>query len=71
MAYGYVEAQNRSLVQMLKVAKVEKKQYKMVNSRNFIAYRSTPKVTTGHTPYVLTFCTELKLPELRADKNIA
>ena len=71
-ANGEVEAQNRSLVKMLKIAKVEGKQWKLELVNFLMAYRSTPQVTTGQTPYFLMFGREMrtKLPELRVDKTL-
>ena len=69
---GEAEAQNRSLVKMLKISKVEGKQLKDELVSFLIAYRSTPQVSTGQTPYFLMFGREMrtKLPELRANKSV-
>ena len=71
-ANGEVERQNRSLVKMLKIARIEGKPWKEELHKFLIAYRSTPQVTTGQTPAYLMFGRELKtkLPELRREQSM-
>ena len=54
-ANGEVERQNRSLLKAIKMAQVEKKDWKREMLKFLLAYRSTPHSTTGVTPAELLF----------------
>ena len=71
-ANGEVERQNRTLLKALKVAAVEKKDWRVELNKFLLAFRSTPHASTGRTPAFLMFGRELrsKLPELRRDKSV-
>ena len=71
-ANGEVERQNRSLLKALKIAHAENKSWRKELLRYLIAYRSTPHVSTGASPYRLMFGREMKtkLPEITADMNV-
>ena len=71
-ANSEVECQNRTLLNALKVAQVEGKNWRNELPKFLFAYRSTPKVSTGSTPASLMFCRELKtkLPELRGERSV-
>lgn len=64
---GEVERQNRSLLKAIKIAQVEKKDWKREMLKFLLAYRSTPHSTTGVSPAELLFRWKIrtKLPELR------
>ena len=68
-ANGEVERQNRSLLKCLRIAHLEKKNLRTELVTWLTAYRSTPQVTTGATPFSLMFGREMrsKLPELRRE----
>ena len=68
-ANGAVERQNRSLLKCLRIAHLEKKNLRTELVTWLTAYRSTPQVTTGATPFSLMFGREMrsKLPELRGE----
>ena len=68
-ANGEVERQNRSLLKCLQIAHLEKKNWHSELISWLTAYRSTPQVTTGATPFSLMFGREMrsKLPELRRE----
>ena len=68
-ANGEVERQNRSLLKCLQIAHLEKKNWRSELISWLTAYRSTPQVTTGATPFSLMFGREMrsKLPELRRE----
>ncbi|PIK50919.1 hypothetical protein BSL78_12219 [Apostichopus japonicus] len=65
-ANGEVERQNRSLLKALKIAQVEKKDWRSELNHFLMAYRSTPHSTTGVSPAELMFNRKIrtKLPEL-------
>ena len=67
-----VERQNRTLLKTLKVAEVEGKKWSKELPKFFLAYRSTPQVSSVATPAFLMFGREIKtkLPELRAGKSV-
>ena len=68
-ANGEVERQNRSLLKAIKIAQIEKKDWKRELLKFLLAYRSTPHSTTGVSPAKLLFGREIrtKLPELRGE----
>ena len=68
-ANGEVERQNRSLLKAIKIAQIEKKDWKRELLKFLLAYRSTPHSTTGVSPAKLLFGREIrtKLPELREE----
>ena len=68
-ANGEVERQNRSLLKAIKIAQVEKKDWKREMLKFLLAYRSTPHSTTGVSPAELLFRRKIrtKLPELREE----
>ena len=68
-ANGEVERQNCSLLKCLQIAHLEKKNWHSELISWLTAYRSTPQVTTGATPFSLMFGREMrsKLPELRRE----
>ena len=49
-ANGEVERQNRSLLKTIKIAQVEKKDWKREMLKFLLAYGSTPHLTTGVSP---------------------
>ena len=69
---GHVERQNRTLLKSLKVAHVERKNWREEPQKFLLAYRTTPQTSTGVTPAFLMFGRELKtkLPELRCAGNL-
>ena len=68
-ANGEVERQNRFLLKCLQIAHLEKKNWRSELISWLTAYKSTPQVTTGATPFSLMFGQEIrsKLPELRRE----
>ena len=68
-ANGEVERQNRSLLKAIKIAQVEKKDWKREMLKLLLAYRSTPHSPTGVSPAELLFRRKIrtKLPELREE----
>ena len=68
-ANGEVERQNRSLLKAIKIAHVEKKDWKREMLKFLLAYRSTPHSTTVISPAELLFTRKIrtKLPELREE----
>ena len=68
-ANGEVERQNLSLLKVIKIAQVEKKDWKREMLKFLLAYRSTPHSMTGVSPAELLFRrkTQTKLPELREE----
>ena len=68
-ANGELERQNRSLLKCLKIAHLEKKNLRTELVTWLTAYRPTPLVTTGSTPFSLMFGREMqsKLLELRRE----
>ena len=69
---GHVERHNRTLLKSLKVAHVERKNWREEPQKFLLAYRTTPQTSTGVTPAFLMFGRELKtkLPELRCAGNL-
>ena len=67
-----MEHQNRTLLKALKVAQVERKNWRKELPKFLLTYRSTPQVSTGSTPASLMFGRELKtkLPELRGERSV-
>ena len=59
-ANGEVERQNRSLLKCLQIAQVECKDWRSELSKFLMAYRSTPRATTGITPYFMMFNRSMK-----------
>lgn len=70
-ANGEVERQNRTLLKAIKVAQVEKRDWKKELNRFLLAYRSTPHSTTGETPAKSMFGRQIKckLPVLSEDNQ--
>lgn len=71
-ANGEVERCNKSLLKRLKLAQLEKKDWKVELHRYLAAYRSTPHATTGQPPAKLFFGNRIvrtKIPELREWRN--
>ena len=68
-ANGEVERQNGSLLKAIKIAQVEKKDWKREMLKLLLAYRSTPHSKTGVSPAELLFRRKIrtKLPELREE----
>ena len=66
---GEVERQNRSLMKAIRVAHLEKRDWRREIYKFLTAYRSTPQSTTGASPSFLMFGREMKtkLPELIRD----
>ncbi|KAI8516325.1 hypothetical protein Bbelb_049060 [Branchiostoma belcheri] len=71
-ANGEVERQNRTLLKSIKIARIEGKDWRQEIQKFLKAYRSTPQVTTGETPYKLMFGREMKskLPELPRETTL-
>lgn len=65
-ANGLVERTNRSILKVLKIAHLEKKEMLAEFRKFLVAYRSTPHSVTGFTPFSLMFGREMrtKLPQL-------
>ncbi|PIK38049.1 hypothetical protein BSL78_25117 [Apostichopus japonicus] len=59
-ANGEVERQNRTLLKAIKVAHVEKRDWKRELNKFLLAYRSTPHSTTGESPAKLMFGRHIK-----------
>lgn len=68
-ANGEVERQNRSLLKILKIAKLENKCRKAEVNKFLMAYRATAHPATGETPSKLLFGREMitKVPDLLAN----
>ena len=66
---GEVERQNRSVMKAIRVAHLEKRDWRREIYKFLTAYRSTPQSTTGASPSFLMFGREMKakLPELIRD----
>ena len=64
---GEVESHNQTLLKALRIAKIEKSDYKLEIERLLFAYRTTPQSTTGVSPAELMFGHKLrsKLPSVR------
>ena len=71
-ANGEVERQNRTLLKCLTIAHAEGKTWREELQSFLMAYRSTPQVSTGVSPYSLMFGREMKtkLPQLRPEETI-
>ena len=71
-ANGEVERQKRTLLKVLRVAQAEGKDWRIEIQKLLAAYRSTPQVTTGVTPFYLIFGREMKtkLPEILHDPTV-
>ena len=71
-ANGEVECQNRTLLKALRVAQVERKDWREEMHRLLTAYRSTPQMTTGVTPFYKKFGREMrtKLSEVRREATV-
>lgn len=71
-ANGEVERQNRTLLKVIRIAQIDGKDWRQELQTFLIAYRSTPQMTTGVTPYYLLFGREMrtKLPDLRREAPI-
>ena len=63
---GEVERQNRSLLKAIRVARAEKRDWRLELTKYLLAYRSTPHITSGQSPAELLFGRKLstKLPEV-------
>ena len=66
-ANGEIERQNRSLLKRMKIAQVEREDWKKAVQTYLVAYRNTPHPSTGVCPAEFIFRRKLgtKLPELR------
>ena len=71
-ANGEVERQNRTLMKAVQIAHIEGKDWRQELQTFLTAYRSTPQMTTGATPFYLMFGREMrsKLPDLRREAPI-
>ena len=71
-ANGEVERQNRTLMKSIEIAQIEGKDWREELQTFLIAYRSTPQMTTGATPFYLMFGREMhsKLPDLRREAPV-
>jgi len=71
-ANGEVERQNRTLMKSVQIAHIEGKDWRQELQTFLTAYRSTPQMTTGATPFYLMFGREMrsKLPDLRREATI-
>lgn len=71
-ANGEVERQNRNLLKRLKIAQLEKKDWKQEILDYFLMYRSTSQASIGVSPAELMFGRKLKtkMPELRGTTNL-
>lgn len=71
-ANGEIERQNRSLLKRLKIAHVEKLNWKQELFDYLLMYRSTPHSTTGVSPAELLFNRKIrtKLPELGSNDSL-
>ena len=71
-ANGEVERQNRTLMKSIQIAQIEGKDWRQELQTFLIAYRSTPQMTTGATPFYLIFGREMrsKLPDLRREAPV-
>ena len=71
-ANGEVELQNRTLMKAIRIARVEKRDWKVEMYKFLEAYRATPQMTTGASPYYLMFNREMKtkLPDLRRETKL-
>lgn len=71
-ANGEVERQNRTLMKSVQIAHIEGKDWRQELQTFLTAYRSTPQMTTGATPFYLMFGREMrsKLPDLRREAPI-
>ena len=71
-ANGEVERQNRTLLKVIRIAQIDQKDWRQELQTFLIAYRSTPQMTTGATPFYLLFGREMrtKLPDLRRETPI-
>lgn len=71
-ANGEVERQNRTLLKALRVAQTEGKDWRVEMQKLLTAYRSTPQVTTGATPFYMMFGREMKtkLPEILREATV-
>ena len=71
-ANGAIECQNKFLMKAIKIAHFEKRNWREEINQFLIAYRSTPQVTTGASPYSLMFGRSMrtKLPELQPEFKI-
>ncbi|PFX22385.1 Uncharacterized protein K02A2.6 [Stylophora pistillata] len=70
-ANGDIERQNKSLLKRMKIAQAEGKQWKKEVRKYLVAYRSTPRTTTGVSPAELLFGRKMrtKLPELKEEST--
>ena len=71
-AKGEVERQNRTFMKSIQIAQIEGKDWRQELQTFLIAYRSTPQMTTGATPFYLMFGREMrsKLPDLRQEAPV-
>ncbi|PFX31209.1 Uncharacterized protein K02A2.6 [Stylophora pistillata] len=71
-ANGEVERQNRTLMKSVQIAHIEGKDWCQELQTSLTAYRSTPQMTTGATPFYLMFGREMrsKLPDPRREAPI-
>ncbi|PFX27132.1 Uncharacterized protein K02A2.6 [Stylophora pistillata] len=67
-----VERQNRTLMKSVQIAHIEGKDWRQELQTFLTAYRSTPQMTTGATPFYMMFGREMrsKLPDLLREAPI-
>ena len=71
-ANGEIERQNRTLMKSVQIAHIEEKEWRQELQTFLPAYRSTPQITSGATPFYLMFGKEMrsKLADLRKEAPI-
>ena len=69
-ANGLVERTNRSILKVLKIASVEKKDLQVELRTFLVAYRSTPHSGTGCTPFALMFGKEMRTKILQLETSV-
>ena len=58
---GEVERHNETLLKILRIAKIEKANFKREMENFILAYRSTPHSTTGMSPAEMLFNRKLRI----------
>ena len=69
-ANGLVERANRTILKVLKIACVEKKDLQVEFRKFLVAYRSTPHSGTGCTPFALMFGREMRTKILQLETSV-